>query len=49
MLSGVTESHYLAALDPLAFITALWPYLKLALGFSLVIFVHEMGHFLAAK
>lgn len=39
----------LAAFDPQAFLGALWPYVKLALGFSLVIFVHEMGHFLAAK
>lgn len=28
---------------------AIWPYLMIMLGFSAVIFVHEMGHFLAAK
>jgi len=49
MLSGVVESPVLAALNPIAFLEGAWPYLKLALGFSLVIFVHEMGHFLAAK
>jgi len=33
----------------MAFLRAAWPFVQLALGFSLVIFVHEMGHFLAAK
>jgi membrane-associated protease RseP (regulator of RpoE activity) len=28
---------------------ALWPYLLIFAGFSAVIFVHELGHFLAAK
>ncbi len=37
---------HLLAFNPLA---AVWPYLLLALGFSLVIFVHELGHFMAAK
>lgn len=49
MLFGLTDSSLLAAFDPIGFLQSLWPYLKLALGFSLVIFVHEMGHFLAAK
>jgi len=28
---------------------ALWPYLLIFAGFSAVIFVHELGHFMAAK
>lgn len=52
MLFGMTcdelgpASALLLAANPLA---AIWPYLLLALGFSLVIFVHELGHFMAAK
>ncbi len=49
MLSGLTCPPVLAAFDPMAFLRAAWPFVQLALGFSLVIFVHEMGHFLAAK
>lgn len=49
MLWSLESSLPLAAIDPVAFLQTLWPYVKLALGFSLVIFVHEMGHFLAAK
>jgi regulator of sigma E protease len=29
--------------------STIWPYLLIALGFSAVIFVHELGHFLVAK
>ncbi len=30
-------------------VRAVWPYLIIALGFSVVIFVHELGHFAVAK
>ena len=33
----------------LGFWSAAWPYLLMVLGFSVIIFVHELGHFLAAK
>ena len=29
--------------------TATWPYLLMVLGFSVIVFVHELGHFLVAK
>lgn len=51
MLFGMMNDVH-AAVVPLAIIGLLktiWPYLLLAIGFSLVIFVHELGHFLAAK
>ncbi|MCO6437477.1 MAG: RIP metalloprotease RseP [Phycisphaerae bacterium] len=40
----------LLAASPLANIwQAVWPYLLMVLGFSIIIFVHELGHFAAAK
>ncbi len=39
----------LAAWSPLAVLDAVWPYLIMLAGFSAIIFVHELGHFLVAK
>lgn len=33
----------------LSFWSAAWPYLLMVFGFSVIIFVHELGHFLVAK
>lgn len=38
-----------AGINPAAIWDGIWPYLLIFLGFSAVIFVHELGHFLAAK
>jgi membrane-associated protease RseP (regulator of RpoE activity) len=43
--SGTT----LLVLSPLAILAAVKPYVLIFLGFSAVIFVHELGHFLVAK
>ncbi len=48
MLSSST-TDLLAVFSPLALWNGIWPYLLIFLGFSAVIFVHELGHFLAAK
>ncbi len=39
----------LAQLPVLGFLSAVWPYLLMMAGFSVIIFVHELGHFLVAK
>lgn len=51
MLFSLTQSTPLAMapLAALGWLSNIWPYLLLAFGFSVVIFVHELGHFLAAK
>ena len=46
MLASVAENAW-SALTGLW--TSAWPILLLVFGFGLVIFVHEFGHFLAAK
>jgi len=38
-----------AIVNPLEWAAAAWPYLLIFLGFSAVIFMHELGHFLVAK
>jgi len=43
-----TESTLLA-ISPWAIWHGIWPYLLMLLGFSLIIFVHELGHFAVAK
>ncbi|MEM9646127.1 MAG: site-2 protease family protein, partial [Planctomycetota bacterium] len=47
------QSALLAAADEPGFIAGLfsttWLWVKVALGIGLVVFVHELGHFLAAK
>jgi len=47
MMTDVTMM--LAQAGAPGWMTSLWSVLLLVLGFSLVIFVHELGHFLAAK
>ena len=45
-----TNAFELLARSPLiALWDGAWPYLIMVMGFSLIIFVHEMGHFLVAK
>ncbi|MGE3180923.1 MAG: RIP metalloprotease, partial [Phycisphaerae bacterium] len=39
----------LAAMDLAGWLNGLWQFTKVLIGFSLIIFVHELGHFLAAK
>ncbi len=39
----------LALAGPLKALDSLWPYIVMLLGFSLIVFVHELGHFLVAK
>lgn len=46
MMPGLSA---LAAAEWLAWLTNGYLFLKVLIGFSLVIFVHELGHFLAAK
>jgi membrane-associated protease RseP (regulator of RpoE activity) len=42
-------SPALAFINPLEWLAALMPYLLIFIGFSAVIFVHELGHFIVAK
>ena len=51
MCSLLTESglDLVAQWAPLVIWGKVWPYLVMLLGFSLIIFVHELGHFLVAK
>lgn len=35
--------------NPLSLLDAVWPYLLMLAGFSLIVFVHELGHFAVAK
>ncbi|MBN1512369.1 MAG: RIP metalloprotease RseP [Phycisphaerae bacterium] len=42
-------SPALAFINPLEWLAALVPYLLIFFGFSMVIFVHELGHFVVAK
>jgi RIP metalloprotease RseP len=51
MLHGMTQETalLLAQAESGGILSSLWSILLLILGFSLVIFVHELGHFLAAK
>ncbi|MFQ5490262.1 MAG: RIP metalloprotease RseP [Phycisphaerae bacterium] len=45
----MSVSDGLLAVTPLELVKAIWPYLLIVLGFSAVIFVHELGHFAVAK
>ncbi len=51
MCSLLTESglDLVAQWAPLVIWGKVWPYLVMLIGFSLIIFVHELGHFLVAK
>ncbi|MEK6677548.1 MAG: RIP metalloprotease RseP [Planctomycetota bacterium] len=39
----------IGVIEPLAIWNGIWPYLMMLLGFTLIIFVHELGHFAVAK
>ncbi len=39
----------LAAFDPVGLVRNIWSVLVMLLGFSLIVFVHELGHFAVAK
>jgi len=43
------ELNLIAALSVMGSLTTLWTILKVLIGLGLVIFVHELGHFLVAK
>ncbi|GAG06585.1 unnamed protein product, partial [marine sediment metagenome] len=46
----IDPSACLIALSvPIAILGAVWPYLAMLVGFSAVVFVHELGHFAVAK
>lgn len=51
MLTGFADSGaaMLAAIDIPDWLRSAWSLLMVMLGFSFVVFVHELGHFLAAK
>lgn len=42
-------SPVLAAISPSGIWNAVWPYILMLLGFSFIVFVHELGHFAVAK
>lgn len=48
MLSGIDTGGLMLAEIP-EWLTTTWSYFLVVLGFSVVVFVHELGHFLAAK
>ena len=43
------ELHLIGSIDILAWLDTAYTILKVAIGLGLVIFVHELGHFLVAK
>ena len=47
--SGALAGLLAAQTVLMSFWNATWPYLLMVVGFSLIIFVHELGHFLVAK
>ncbi len=48
LLNDMTP-HALAVAWPIALWAGIWPYLLMVAGFSVIIFVHEFGHFMVAK
>ena len=42
-------AQLLAASPIVAVWQSIWPYIMMLLGFSVIVFVHELGHFMAAK
>ncbi len=48
-VSIISHISMFAAVSPAAIWDAIWPYLMIFGGFSMVIFIHELGHFMAAK
>lgn len=50
LLMTMIPAHSFLAANPLMAVwQGVWPYLLMLLGFSLIIFVHELGHFAVAK
>ncbi len=49
MLHGLASESFLVQAALPSWASSAWSFFLLLLGFSLVIFVHELGHFLAAK
>ena len=51
MLDVLTQPAFLclAQFLPLQIWSSVWPYLLMLLGFSVIVFVHELGHFGVAK
>ncbi|MFQ5411745.1 MAG: RIP metalloprotease RseP, partial [Phycisphaerae bacterium] len=49
MLHSLTMDSILILGDSPAWVSSAWSILQVIIGFSLIVFVHEMGHFLAAK
>ncbi len=49
VLADVPLDLPLAAIDWMGWLNATIQFIKVLIGFSLIIFVHELGHFLAAK
>lgn len=45
----VGDGSLLAAFSLAAMWNSVWPYLLMVLGFSVIVFVHELGHFAVAK
>jgi membrane-associated protease RseP (regulator of RpoE activity) len=49
MMDGVMDSVMLAAVDGAELLKKAWFLLQIFIGFSFIIFVHELGHFAVAK
>ncbi len=49
MLHSLTMGSVMILADAPAWVSSAWSIAQVILGFSLIVFVHEMGHFLAAK
>ncbi len=49
MQQSIADGSLLVLAEMPAWVTTVWSYVLIILGFSLVVFVHELGHFLAAK
>ncbi|HNQ23879.1 MAG TPA: RIP metalloprotease RseP [Phycisphaerae bacterium] len=49
LMGSVSAGVPLLGVSVLGLWSTIWPYLVMVLGFSLIIFVHELGHFVAAK
>jgi len=44
-----TAGPLIGQFSPLGIFGSVWPYVVMLLGFSLIVFVHELGHFAVAK
>ena len=48
-LFATINSGLFAAVDAPSVLDRVWFYVQIFIGFSFIIFVHELGHFIAAK